>query len=63
MSGSTDDGSSPGDSRALAPAARPNARFATTCWSMVVHAGRGEDSDARDALARLCHAYWFPIYA
>jgi RNA polymerase sigma-70 factor (ECF subfamily) len=40
-------------------------RFATTRWSVVLHAGRpaSRGSSARDALARLCRTYWFPLYA
>ena len=37
-------------------------RFETTQWSLVLAAG-GEDSHARDALATLCEAYWYPLYA
>ena len=40
-----------------------SARFATTRWSMVVAAGRGEGGSGRESLARLCQAYWFPLYA
>jgi RNA polymerase sigma factor (sigma-70 family) len=37
--------------------------FETTRWSLIVAAG-GEDSlAARDALAALCEAYWYPLYA
>jgi RNA polymerase sigma-70 factor (ECF subfamily) len=37
--------------------------FETTRWSLIVAAG-GEDSlAARDALAVLCDAYWYPLYA
>jgi RNA polymerase sigma-70 factor (ECF subfamily) len=40
------------------------ARFATTRWSLVVSAGRGHNSPpAREALAALCQAYWYPLYA
>src|ERR1043166_7189486 len=60
---SRDTASSP-DSAELRPDARPAARFATTRWSIVLHAGRGAGaSSARDALARLCRIYWFPLYA
>lgn len=40
------------------------AGFPTTRWSRVVQAG-GDHADpgARDALAELCAAYWYPIYA
>jgi RNA polymerase sigma factor (sigma-70 family) len=37
--------------------------FATTHWSVVLHAGRSDTTRARDALGKLCQAYWFPIYA
>jgi RNA polymerase sigma-70 factor (ECF subfamily) len=38
-------------------------RFRTTRWS-VVHAAAGPNSgDAREALAALCEAYWYPVYA
>lgn len=37
-------------------------RFATTQWSVVLAAGRSESTDARDALARLCALYWYPVF-
>ena len=40
----------------------PHARFETTRWSVVLAAG-GESSNASDALAFLCEAYWYPLYA
>ena len=36
--------------------------FETTQWSLVL-AAAGEDSRARTALATLCEAYWYPLYA
>lgn len=36
--------------------------FATTQWSVVLAAG-GDTSRAAPALAKLCSAYWYPIYA
>jgi hypothetical protein len=49
------------------PAARPetssNAAFPTTRWSQVVAAGDRAGPAARDALAELCSAYWYPLYA
>jgi RNA polymerase sigma-70 factor (ECF subfamily) len=39
------------------------ARFPTTHWSLVVAAGGRAGPDARDALAELCAAYWYPVYA
>lgn len=40
-----------------------SAAFVTTHWSVVVAAGRADTAPARDALARLCQAYWHPLYA
>ncbi len=39
--------------------------FATTHWSLVVaaHPEAASESRARDALAELCRAYWYPLYA
>jgi RNA polymerase sigma factor (sigma-70 family) len=37
--------------------------FVTTHWSLVVSAGRNDTPHARNALEKLCRAYWFPIYA
>jgi DNA-directed RNA polymerase specialized sigma24 family protein len=38
-------------------------RFATTDWRLIV-AARGTDQPvARKALAELCEAYWYPVYA
>jgi RNA polymerase sigma factor (sigma-70 family) len=42
---------------------RPRARFPTTHWSQVVRAGDRSAPGARDALADLCAAYWYPLYA
>lgn len=39
------------------------ARFATTHWSLVVAAGADTSPDSRAALATLCEAYWYPLYA
>ena len=40
-------------------------QFATTNWSVVSRAGRGEASRGRaaEALAELCRVYWYPLYA
>src|SRR5687767_6261749 len=40
-----------------------NAQFQTTRWSVVVAAGKENDSTAGRALELLCGAYWFPLYA
>lgn len=37
--------------------------FETTQWSLVVAAGSDDSSAARTALAALCEAYWYPLYA
>ncbi|NOZ23274.1 MAG: sigma-70 family RNA polymerase sigma factor [Planctomycetes bacterium] len=37
--------------------------FATTRWSIVLAAGREGTPRAREALATLCQAYWYPLYA
>ncbi len=37
--------------------------FATTHWSVVLTAGRSDTTRARDALAKLCQCYWYPLYA
>ncbi len=44
---------------------KPNqpAGFPTTRWSRVAHAINPAAPDARVALAELCGAYWYPIYA
>ncbi len=41
----------------------PRPAFVTTHWSLVVSAGDNDTPHARDALEKLCRAYWFPIYA
>jgi RNA polymerase sigma factor (sigma-70 family) len=45
------------------PAAGPAAQFATTHWSAVFAAGHGGSTAASEALAELCRAYWYPLYA
>jgi DNA-directed RNA polymerase specialized sigma24 family protein len=40
----------------------PTSNFLSTHWSIVLRAGRADDSDARDALAFLCQRYWYPLY-
>jgi RNA polymerase sigma-70 factor (ECF subfamily) len=37
--------------------------FATTHWSVVIAAGRGDSPQAASALEKLCRAYWLPIYS
>jgi RNA polymerase sigma-70 factor (ECF subfamily) len=38
-------------------------QFASTRWSVVLAAGDSSVPGAREALERLCGAYWFPLYA
>jgi RNA polymerase sigma-70 factor (ECF subfamily) len=38
-------------------------RFATTRWSVIVRAASDDDAEAQLALALLCEAYWYPVYA
>jgi RNA polymerase sigma factor (sigma-70 family) len=43
---------------------RPTAQpFAPTRWSVVLAAGRSASPSAQEALATLCQAYWYPLYA
>jgi RNA polymerase sigma-70 factor (ECF subfamily) len=37
--------------------------FAETCWTVVLAAGQEDSAPSRDALAKLCGAYWPPLYA
>jgi DNA-directed RNA polymerase specialized sigma24 family protein len=37
--------------------------FDTTQWSLVLAAGGDDSAAARPALAALCEAYWYPLYA
>ena len=37
--------------------------FATTRWTVVLHARDASDTQAREALENLCRAYWYPLYA
>ena len=37
--------------------------FPTTSWTLVAAAGDSRREDCRDALARLCEHYWYPVYA
>jgi DNA-directed RNA polymerase specialized sigma24 family protein len=37
--------------------------FASTRWSLVLEAGRGDAPECQAALAALCQIYWYPLYA
>ncbi len=46
------------------PSSAGGGRFTTTHWSLVLAAaGNSEDAQCREALARLCQVYWYPLYA
>src|SRR5262245_46152997 len=47
----------------MSPSDASPGRFATTHWSMIVAARDGETAQAKAALAELCRAYWYPLYA
>lgn len=38
-------------------------RFASTHWSVVLAAARTASPEAAAAMEKLCHAYWYPLYA
>jgi RNA polymerase sigma factor (sigma-70 family) len=37
--------------------------FPTTLWTVVLHAGQTDSAQAQEALAKLCQAYWYPLYS
>jgi RNA polymerase sigma-70 factor (ECF subfamily) len=39
------------------------ARFTSTSWTVVAQAREPNSPEARQALAALCQAYWYPMYA
>ena len=51
-----------GDQTSGSSQTRP-AGFPTTHWSGVLATAATETTHAREALGRLCSAYWFPLYA
>jgi len=38
-------------------------RFVSTHWSVVLAAARTASPEAAAAMEKLCHAYWYPLYA
>src|SRR6266404_3807418 len=38
------------------------ARFPATLWNVVMLAGGSSSEQGREALGKLCRAYWFPLY-
>ena len=52
------------ESTAAPPVGKANANgFTTTLWTRVLLARDPSSTQARDALAELCRAYWYPLYA
>jgi RNA polymerase sigma-70 factor (ECF subfamily) len=47
----------------LSEAGGHHGAFVTTHWSVVLAARRSDTTRAQTALARLCKAYWYPLYA
>lgn len=41
----------------------PLQTFATTHWTMVLHAAQESSPEASAALAQVCQGYWYPLYA
>jgi RNA polymerase sigma factor (sigma-70 family) len=41
----------------------PHGQFPTTQWNLVLIAGEGISQGSQEALASLCRAYWYPLYA
>jgi RNA polymerase sigma factor (sigma-70 family) len=53
----------PLDSEKPSSASVGGAQFPPTLWSVVLLAGQHSSDQSREALAALCRAYWFPLYA
>src|SRR5262249_10710934 len=45
------------------PQPRSTARFPTTRWTWIKTARMAGAGGAREAIAEICGAYWYPIYA
>jgi RNA polymerase sigma factor (sigma-70 family) len=66
MSGRAPDGSqgcSKVPTQAISMEREKSRGFPTTAWTAVSRARSAADSEARQALAFLCEAYWFPLYS
>ncbi len=50
----------PGDG--VEPSAKDSGLFTTTHWSVVLAAGDSASPNSREALEKLCRAYWYPLY-
>jgi RNA polymerase sigma-70 factor (ECF subfamily) len=42
---------------------RNTSRFPTTSWTMIVNTRNRDANVAREALEKLCHGYWTPVFA
>ncbi len=45
------------------PGTKPDSRFSTTHWSVVLTAGASASAGSREALERLCRTDWYPLYS
>lgn len=45
------------------PGSAGDKSFPTTCWTIILHAGQRDSSDAKASLEYLCRTYWYPLYA
>src|SRR6185503_3639608 len=52
-----------GEDQSVGSGDRTHARMQLTDWSLVSRAGGTDSPEVREALQRLCKAYWNPIYA
>jgi RNA polymerase sigma-70 factor (ECF subfamily) len=48
---------------AVRPTLENNLSFESTHWSVVLAARGSSSTQANEAMARLCRAYWYPLYA
>src|SRR5438034_3024880 len=44
------------------PALVLDPQFTTTHWSVVLLAGQSDSPHGAEALEKLCHTYWYPLY-
>jgi len=51
------------NSNLVTPEAGERPEFATTHWSLVLRASQRDAVGSAAALEKLCHGYWFPLYA
>ena len=42
---------------------KENVAFGSTLWSVVLAAGLSSSAESKQALAKLCCTYWYPLYA